>query len=51
MNVRLTPSEVRGTVTAPPSKSMAHRAILCAALAPGAAVWTISPFRRISSPR
>ena len=35
MNVRLTPSEVRGTVTAPPSKSMAHRAILCAALAPG----------------
>ena len=35
MNVRLTPSEVRGAVTAPPSKSMAHRAILCAALAPG----------------
>lgn len=35
MNIHLTPSELCGTVTAPPSKSMAHRAILCAALAPG----------------
>ena len=26
---------VGGTITAPPSKSMAHRAVLCAALAEG----------------
>lgn len=29
------PSRVKGTVAAPPSKSLAHRAVLCAALAAG----------------
>lgn len=33
--VRIMPSGAAGTVTAPPSKSMAHRALICAALAPG----------------
>ncbi len=33
--VKITPHQLRGTVTAPPSKSMAHRAIICAALARG----------------
>ena len=32
MNVRITPSTARGRVTAPPSKSMAHRALICGAL-------------------
>ncbi len=35
MRANVFPSEIGGAVTAPPSKSMAHRAILCAALAPG----------------
>lgn len=32
-NVRLLPSSLRGTITVPVSKSAAHRAVLCAALA------------------
>jgi 3-phosphoshikimate 1-carboxyvinyltransferase len=36
--VRLFPGALRGTVSPPPSKSAAHRAILCAALAPGKSV-------------
>ncbi len=35
MQVHIQPSAVHGTVTAPPSKSLAHRAVLCAALANG----------------
>ena len=35
MNIRVTPSIARGAVSAPPSKSMAHRWLLCAALADG----------------
>ncbi len=35
MLVHLDPSTVRGTVAAPPSKSMSHRAVLCAALCRG----------------
>jgi len=31
-NVTITPSKLNGTVTAPPSKSMSHRAIICAGL-------------------
>ena len=34
-SVKITPSKLKGSVTVPPSKSMAHRAILCAALAKG----------------
>ncbi len=32
MKVRITPSKAVGTVTAPPSKSLAHRALICGAL-------------------
>ena len=35
MNVRIHPSVARGCVNAPPSKSMAHRALIAAALACG----------------
>ncbi len=35
MLVRLTPSRLCGTIAAPPSKSMSHRAVLCAALCRG----------------
>lgn len=35
MNAVITPSQLAGTVQIPPSKSIAHRAIICAALANG----------------
>lgn len=35
MTVTITPSKPVGSVAAPPSKSMAHRALICAALAEG----------------
>ncbi len=35
MNVLIRPGVARGTVAAPPSKSMAHRLLICAALAEG----------------
>ena len=35
MNVLIRPGAARGTVAAPPSKSMAHRLLICAALADG----------------
>lgn len=35
MQVQITPSSTQGRVHIPPSKSMAHRAIICAALADG----------------
>lgn len=35
MKVKIYPSIVQGEVVIPPSKSMSHRAIICAALAPG----------------
>ena len=38
MNVLIRPSTARGTVAAPPSKSMAHRLLICAALADGESV-------------
>lgn len=38
MNVRITPSLLRGSIKAPPSKSMAHRHLICAALADGISV-------------
>ena len=40
MNVRIIPSVLRGNVKAPPSKSMAHRHLICAALADGISVVT-----------
>ena len=38
MRVEIRPSKARGTVTAPPSKSMAHRLLICAGLAEGESV-------------
>ena len=38
MNIRISPSHVRGTARAPPSKSYTHRAILAAGYADGATV-------------
>lgn len=35
MNIRITPAPLKGTVKIPPSKSAAHRALICAALAAG----------------
>ncbi len=35
MNLKLTPSKLSGTITPPPSKSYAHRALIAAALAGG----------------
>ncbi len=35
MNIKITPSKLEGTVKIPPSKSVAHRLIICAALAQG----------------
>lgn len=41
MNIQITPGPLRGTIYPPPSKSIAHRALICAALASGTSV--ISP--------
>ena len=38
MRVEIKPSKAHGTVTAPPSKSMAHRLLICAGLAEGESV-------------
>lgn len=39
MRARITPSKIdSGNITIPPSKSLAHRAIICACLAPGRSV-------------
>lgn len=35
MLVKISPSEIRGKITVPPSKSYAHRGLICAALANG----------------
>ena len=35
MNIMIEPSAARGSVTAPPSKSAAHRLLICAGLARG----------------
>ena len=37
-SVRLSPSQLEGCVTAPPSKSISHRALICAALAEGESI-------------
>ena len=42
MKADFTPSKPRGVVTAPPSKSVAHRALICASLAGGAKVNNIA---------
>ena len=35
MRVKITPSQIAGTLSIPASKSMAHRAIICASLDQG----------------
>ncbi len=42
MNVIIKPSTARGHVTAPPSKSMAHRALICGALSAGSTVTNVA---------
>ena len=42
MKVKVTPSKAFGSVTAPPSKSMAHRALICCALSNGGEVNNIT---------
>ncbi len=41
MKVKISPSQARGKVKAPPSKSMAHRALICAALGDRSRVFNI----------
>ncbi|MDE5755491.1 MAG: 3-phosphoshikimate 1-carboxyvinyltransferase [Clostridia bacterium] len=38
MDVKITPTKLKGSVVIPPSKSLAHRAIICACLARGKSV-------------
>lgn len=38
MDIKIKPSKLKGTVSAPPSKSMAHRALICAGLADDASI-------------
>ena len=38
MQATITPSKVSGAICIPPSKSMAHRAIICASLAKGRSI-------------
>ncbi len=38
MNVSITPSVAKGEITAPPSKSVAHRLLICAALSEGTSI-------------
>ena len=42
MNVTITPSRASGTVQAPPSKSMGHRALICGALSGGSVIKNLS---------
>lgn len=41
MTVYIKPSKARGKITAPPSKSVSHRALICAALSSGSTVESI----------
>ncbi len=38
MNIKIYPSKIKGTITAPPSKSVTHRAIIIASLAHGESI-------------
>ena len=40
MAISITPKQLSGTVCVPPSKSLAHRAIICASLSRGRSVIT-----------
>lgn len=47
MNIIIEKSTAEGTVSAPPSKSMAHRMLICAALGDGATISNLSPSKDI----
>lgn len=50
MEMRITPRALRGTVQAPSSKSMTHRELICAALAPGESIVdNVSPSKDIEA--
>lgn len=42
MTVYINPSKACGSITAPPSKSVSHRALICAALSSGSEIYNIS---------
>ncbi len=49
MNVKIYPSKASGNVSAPPSKSMAHRALICGALTDGSKISNIAFSEDISA--
>ena len=49
MNIRITPGPLEGTVTPPPSKSQAHRAILAQMLAGGGTVSNLAASQDIEA--
>ena len=49
MDIRITPGPLAGTVTPPPSKSIAHRAILAAALAGGGTISNLAASQDIEA--
>ncbi len=49
MNVKITPSKAHGCVKAPPSKSLAHRALICGALSSGSEISNIALSKDISA--
>ncbi len=46
MDIKITPSKLKGTVNIPSSKSMAHRMLICAALADGSSIITNLSFSK-----
>lgn len=49
MNLKITPSKAAGCVCAPPSKSLAHRALICGALSDGSVIDNIDFSKDISA--
>ena len=45
MNLKLTPTNLKGCITPPPSKSQAHRLIIAAALAVGMLFQLFRPYK------
>lgn len=46
MNIQITPNKLKGKITPPPSKSVAHRLIICASLCEGESVITNISFSK-----
>lgn len=49
MKVKINPSTAQGSIVAPPSKSVAHRALICAALSGESTVENIAPSRDVTA--